>query len=346
MSEPRAIRFGPFTLEPGEARLLRGDTPIALQPRAFDLLDVLARHPGQLLSKDELLAQVWPGVTVGDEALTQAIKEVRKALGDDAAAPTYIETVRGRGYRFIAPVEGGAATPSSSPTARPISSARAILGGTLGGVVAGLVGGLVYGMIAATGNDAALVIVTVMTVITMGVAGLGALGLLLGMTAASRILARPFGFLALGAALGGFLVGDLFHLLASGSFSLLLATPHADFTGGLEGAVLGAGIAMGAQLGGGVEGRWPRPVLGAGIGGGLAGVLISLGGGKLMAASLLGLARKFHGDAIDGGGLSGLAEGFGTLAQALSAGVEGLLLGSLVTAGILIAQRRHQPILS
>ncbi|MEN3972743.1 transcriptional regulator [Sphingomicrobium sp. XHP0235] len=351
-AEQTSHRFGPFTLDERQALLTRHGEPVSIAPKTLDLLTAFVRHPGDLLSKDDLFDAAWPGVTVGDEALTQAIKDLRKTLGDDAGAPTYIATVPKRGYRFIAPVASGldderpAERRTDAATPRPISMLRAIIGGTLGGAAAGLIGGLVYGMIAGSGNDAALVIVTVMTVITVLVAALGALGLLLGMAAASRIAGRDFTFLTLGAAIGGFLVGDLFHLLASGSFSFLLGTPHDDFTGGLEGAILAAGIALGAGLGGGTAGRWPRPILGAGMGGGIAGALISLGGGKLMAASLLGLARKFHGTAIDDGGLAGLAENFGPLPQALSAGMEGLLLGSLLTAGVIVAIRRNQPLLT
>ena len=334
-------RFGPFAFDPAQARLTRDGAPIALAPKGLDLLAAFLDRPGDLLTKDELFDAAWPGVTVGDEALTQAIKELRKALGDDASAPTYIETVPKRGYRFIGTLHdeapsASAATPGEDG-AHP-SLLHPILGGTLGGAAAGLIGGGIYGLLGGAGNDAALIIVTVMTVIGTGIAALGALGLMLGMAAASRLVGRDFTFVAMGAALGGFVVGDLFHLLASGSFSFLLGQPHDDFTGGLEGAVLGAGIAIGARLGG-QAGRWRGPILGGGLGGAAAGMLLSLGGGKLLAASLLALARKFHGPAIDGGNLAGLAEGFDPLTQALTAGFEGLLFGCFLVAGVLIAKR-------
>ncbi|WP_343345140.1 transcriptional regulator [Sphingomicrobium sp. XHP0239] len=340
-------RFGPFEFDEREARLTRDGEAVALAPKTFDLLAAFVRHPGELLSKDTLFDAAWPGVTVGDEALTQAIKELRKSLGDEAAAPTYIETVPKRGYRFIAPVESAAPT-GNSPMPRTASAeahasmVRTIVGGTLGGAAAGLLGGAIYGLLAGAGNDAALIIFVVMTVIGVGLAALGSLGLMLGMAAASRIVQRDFAFVAVGAAIGGFLVGDLFHLLASGSFSFLLGQPHDDFTGGLEGAILGAGIAIGARLCGGVSGRWPRPVIGGGLGGAAAGGLISLGGGKLLAASLLGLARKFHGPAIDGGWLGGLAERFSPAVQAATAATEGLLLGCFLVAGVLLANRGNQ----
>ncbi|MBB3764981.1 winged helix-turn-helix domain-containing protein [Sphingomicrobium lutaoense] len=330
------IRFDPFTLDLREQQLLRGDEPVPLQPRPFDLLALLAAHPGRLFAKDELFERVWPGVIVGDEALTQAIKEVRKALGDDAAAPRFIETVPKRGYRFIAKVD--AAGGDSGPTANLLAP---VLAGTAGGAVAGLVGGLVYGLIAGLGNDAAMPILFVMTILTMLLAALGALGVSAGMALASRVMRQPFLFSAVGGAIGGFIVGDLFHLIASGSFSLFFGSPHDQFTGGLEGLILGAMVAMGARAGGGPEARWPRPAIGGAIGGAGAGILIALLGGKLMAASLAGLARRFHGSQLDLGLFGRLAgeDGFGPLAQALVAGGEGLLFGGLVTAAILWRKR-------
>ncbi len=71
----------------------------------MELLLVLASRPGQVVSREELLSTVWPGVVVGDEALSQVVTKLRKALGDDARLPTYIETISKRGYRLIAPVE-------------------------------------------------------------------------------------------------------------------------------------------------------------------------------------------------------------------------------------------------
>jgi DNA-binding winged helix-turn-helix (wHTH) protein len=68
------------------------------------VLSYLAEHSGQLVSKDELFAAVWPGVVVSDSALVACIGELRRALGDTRRAPRSIETVHGRGYRFIAPV--------------------------------------------------------------------------------------------------------------------------------------------------------------------------------------------------------------------------------------------------
>lgn len=357
------IRFGDFSLDRSEAVLRCGEVAVPLQPRCFDLLAFLAAHPGQLVTRDRLFAEVWPDVTVGDEALTQAVKELRKALGDDAASPRFIETVPRRGYRFIAtPVPGQPPLPqagaagreataegmskaepeaerlahSPAPATASASWTALALAGTLGGGLAGLAGGILYGLVAGLGNDSALAILLVMASITTLVGMLGALGLTLGMIGASRIAGRPFLFSAVGAAIGGFLVADLFHLLATGTFSFLLGRPHDDFAGGIEGLILGAGVALGASAGGAPQG-WRRPILGAGLGGAIGGFLISLLGGKLMAASLGALARRFHGSQLDLGLFGRLSgeHGLSPLLQALVAAGEGLLLGSCLTAALL-----------
>lgn len=99
---PTQFAFGAFQLDPGNARLSRGSETIPLTPKAFDALRYLAGHPDQLVTKDELLKAVWPDVIVGDASVKVCIREIRKALDDDAQQPKYIETVHRRGYRFIA----------------------------------------------------------------------------------------------------------------------------------------------------------------------------------------------------------------------------------------------------
>jgi pimeloyl-ACP methyl ester carboxylesterase len=104
MSPDRILAFGEFRLDPGSGHLYRGDEIVALAPKAFALLQALARQSGRLVSKRELLAEVWPGVFVGEAVLKGAIREVRKALADDSHQPRFVETAHRRGYRFIAPV--------------------------------------------------------------------------------------------------------------------------------------------------------------------------------------------------------------------------------------------------
>jgi adenylate cyclase len=110
-------RFGPFTVDAAAYRLWRGDEVIPLSPKIIDLLLYLAARQSALVPKDELFTALWPDVAVTDNALTQAVSELRQALGDDSSKPTYIQTVARRGYRFIAPVEASAPADVAAPAA-------------------------------------------------------------------------------------------------------------------------------------------------------------------------------------------------------------------------------------
>jgi len=102
---------------------MRDDTAVPLTPKAHAVLDCLLSEPGRLVTKHELLDAAWPGVHVGDAALKVCVREIRRALGDDAHTPTFVETARGRGYRFIAPVvlepAGAAASHLSAKVPHP-----------------------------------------------------------------------------------------------------------------------------------------------------------------------------------------------------------------------------------
>jgi DNA-binding winged helix-turn-helix (wHTH) protein/predicted ATPase len=98
------LRFGPFRLDLATARVWRGAQALKLTAKALAVLRYLAAHPGQVVTKAELFAAVWPQTVVSDAALTVCIRELRQALGDNAQAPQYIETVHRQGYRFVAPL--------------------------------------------------------------------------------------------------------------------------------------------------------------------------------------------------------------------------------------------------
>lgn len=100
------LTFGAFRLDVQEARLWQGSTAHSLTPKAFALLEFMARRPDKLVRKDELLDALWPDAIVGDSVLKVTIRELRKVLGDDARSPSYIATVHRRGYRFVADVGG------------------------------------------------------------------------------------------------------------------------------------------------------------------------------------------------------------------------------------------------
>jgi DNA-binding winged helix-turn-helix (wHTH) protein len=105
---PQAFSFGPFRIVP-RARLLECDgqrTPVG--SRAFDILCVLVGRPGEVVSKDELMARVWPDVTVGESNLRVNIAQLRRALGDGRDGKRYIANVPGRGYCFVTRVDRAA----------------------------------------------------------------------------------------------------------------------------------------------------------------------------------------------------------------------------------------------
>lgn len=112
------LRFGGFTLDLARAELLRHGREVPLRPKTFALLAYLARNPSRVLSKQELLDAVWPGLVVTEDSLTQCIHDLRTALGD--AGAHLVRTVARRGYRFDADIED--ATAASRP--RPHSVMR------------------------------------------------------------------------------------------------------------------------------------------------------------------------------------------------------------------------------
>ena len=84
--------------------IVRNGEALHLEPKSMEILARLIAHPGEMVSRDELLEQVWPGVHVGDDSLTAAIIKIRRVLNDNAREPQYVETIPKRGYRLIAPV--------------------------------------------------------------------------------------------------------------------------------------------------------------------------------------------------------------------------------------------------
>lgn len=125
--EQAIYRFGGFVLVPSERRLLREDKPVALTGKAFDLLVALVRQAGHLVTKDELLQAVWPGVVVEEVNLSVNVSAVRKVLGT-APEGEWIETVPRQGYRFHAAVtvgDGATAAPLAPFRENPTSGGAA-----------------------------------------------------------------------------------------------------------------------------------------------------------------------------------------------------------------------------
>src|SRR5262245_14862584 len=117
----RQWHFADFRLDPANACLWRGTQPLALTPKAFDVLHYLVTHPDRLVTKDTLLDAVWPETAISDAMVRIAIGELRRALGDTAQAPRFIATVHRRGYRFVAPVaEHTEGVPGSASPVPPV----------------------------------------------------------------------------------------------------------------------------------------------------------------------------------------------------------------------------------
>lgn len=112
-SETPALRFDDCEIDPAAFELRRAGRVCALEPQVLELLLYLARHPGQLITKDDLIRDVWGGRIVSDSTLASRIKSARRAIGDDGTQQRRIRTVHGRGVKFVG--EGPAAEPAAPP---------------------------------------------------------------------------------------------------------------------------------------------------------------------------------------------------------------------------------------
>lgn len=135
MDVPQApLRVGRWTVEPALHQISANGRPVKIEPKAMGVLCHLAARPGQVVSREALLAAVWPGVIVGDDALTQVVVKLRRALGDTPEEPTYIQTVSKGGYRLVAPV--GRSDPPAPTRRRPIAWAAAFASLALAAAIA------------------------------------------------------------------------------------------------------------------------------------------------------------------------------------------------------------------
>jgi TolB-like protein/DNA-binding winged helix-turn-helix (wHTH) protein/Flp pilus assembly protein TadD len=115
---PGRLRFGVFEADPQAGELTRRGRRVGLQEQPFRLLVLLLQRPGELVTRDELRARLWPETTVDfDHGLNKAVSKIRSALADSAASPRFIETVARRGYRFIGDVASVESPADSRPTA-------------------------------------------------------------------------------------------------------------------------------------------------------------------------------------------------------------------------------------
>jgi DNA-binding winged helix-turn-helix (wHTH) protein/TolB-like protein len=103
-SGAQRLQVGDWTVEPALNQLSAAGKAVKVEPKAMAVLVYLADRPGKVVSREALLAAVWPGVVVSDDSLTQVVIKLRKALGDAPEKPAYIQTIPKGGYRLVAPV--------------------------------------------------------------------------------------------------------------------------------------------------------------------------------------------------------------------------------------------------
>lgn len=118
---PDGVVFGEFVLDIAGHRLTRGGTPVRLRPQTWRVLCYLVERAGRLVTREELHRDVWDGAAVSDDTLTQSIGELRRAFGDSARNPRFIETVHRLGFRFIASPDETTVAPrtASAPPTPP-----------------------------------------------------------------------------------------------------------------------------------------------------------------------------------------------------------------------------------
>jgi len=343
---PGCLRFEGFLFDAGDRRLHRDGRAVDLNSRYFDALALLIGERGKLVSKQRFLDEVWSGVPVTDEALTQCIRTLRRQLGDDAASPRFIETVPKHGCRFIAKVEPGIAQwrPPSLPP-RPWSEWLRLGGaGTAGGAVAGTIGGLIYGFAGAVQplapGMAALSVVLVIALATVAMATLGAAGVAFGIAASVFASHRLWIWHVAGGALGGMIVGAVVKLIGIDALNLLFGHSPGDITGAAEGAALGGAIGLGAWFARRAT-TIERGMAWGGITGGAAGALIALLGGRMMAGSLDLLAHSFPGSRVQLGAVGRLfgETEFGPMSRVATGCFEGLLFGACIVGAMVLGRR-------
>jgi DNA-binding winged helix-turn-helix (wHTH) protein/tetratricopeptide (TPR) repeat protein len=111
--QPNVYEFGEFRIEASKRSLLRDGAPVALTPKAFDTLLHLVQNRQRIVEKDELMQAIWPDTTVEENNLNQNISTLRRVLGESRGENRYIATIPGKGYRFIAEVEGRGPVPAA-----------------------------------------------------------------------------------------------------------------------------------------------------------------------------------------------------------------------------------------
>ena len=128
MSKPESVivyEFGPFKLNSDGSQLTRNNKPIYIPKRLFNLLLILLEQPDTTITREELASRLWPDIHVDiTNNLNNAIYTLRDILGDTASNPTFVQTILGEGYRFIAPLTQTPKAPAKKPFTLPSSGSR------------------------------------------------------------------------------------------------------------------------------------------------------------------------------------------------------------------------------
>lgn len=332
---PHILHFNGFELDCDNRQLRKHGLPIELGNRYFDALALLVERRGELVSKDAFMETVWQGIPVTDEALTQCVRTLRRALGDDATAPRFIETVPKHGYRFIADL-----IPQARPIANPLVSS--VAGAcTIAGLTSGALAGLLYGIVAGIGGGSQVLTLAAM-IAALGLLGGGGIGA--GLTATITWRGSADWWVIAGATLGGLLVGALGNTLSTEGVGLLSGATISKATGPFEGAILGAATGLIAWTA--LAGHPRRNVIAAAVlAGGAAAILIVCSGGTLLAGSLHALEKGLPGTQLSMARISMLLgqTGFTQTTRGLTVAMECQIFALAVGIGLLAVRSGPSP---
>jgi DNA-binding winged helix-turn-helix (wHTH) protein len=294
-----SLCFAAFQLDPDDRRLSREGMTVELSARYLDVLILLVKARGALVTKDRFMDEVWRGVPVTDEALTQAIRTLRRTLGDSAIAPRFIQTLPKHGYRFIAPISAVELEPvdRSLPDGPDRQQfVRQSLAGAGGAALAGGLIGLLYGFVGIgqthsndAGGGGAFSLLLVLMLASLVSAAVAGAGIAAGIALSRFLNQQRRQWTVAGGALGGLITGAFANVIGSDAFRLLFGQ-RVEIAGATEGVILGSAVGLAVSL----RNRWPRHIwaIAAGLGAS-AGLGITLLGGQMMAGSLQALVTAF-----------------------------------------------------